>query len=85
VRPRRTVLSNKVFTLSGGTEDNDLWSEVRIEDGEALILSTWELSDEERQQIAKGHNIELIVWGERPQPVAIRTTDVQLGHGRVTP
>jgi hypothetical protein len=59
MRGRRTHLSNKVYSLPGGTEDNDLWI---YDDGEHL-RSCWVPSDEERAAIAAGENIELIVWG----------------------
>lgn len=81
MRPRRTVESNQVFRLAGGTEDNDLWTRVaRDEDGLQVVISTWEPTDEERSAIAAGANIELCVWGGQP-PVSLAVTQVQLGRG----
>lgn len=75
VKPRRTHLSNKVYSLIGGTEDNDLWV---YDDGEHL-RSCWVPSDEERAAIAAGENIELIVWGQGTPPIAITTCNYPLG------
>jgi hypothetical protein len=82
VRPRRTRTSNRVFHLTGGTEDNDLWARQHIDqDGEPTISSTWELSHEERRAVAEGANIELIVWGAGTPPVCLRTTTEPVGKG----
>ncbi|MEA2495536.1 MAG: hypothetical protein QOJ29_3447 [Thermoleophilaceae bacterium] len=79
MRPRRTVNSNSVFKLQGGTEDNDLWVQRDKLDGiEDVIISTWVPSDDERQRIANGENVDLIVWGHGHPPVAMRVTDVAL-------
>jgi hypothetical protein len=75
MKPRRTHLSNQVFSLRGGNEDNDLWL---YNDGEHL-RSCWVPSEEERRAIAEGANVELIVWGQGTPPVAIRTCDYPLG------
>lgn len=86
MRPRRTPDSNKVFALEGGTEDNDLWVEVRRDaaegspvEGMPIICSTWELTDAERAAVAAGENIELRIWGMQP-PVQLVTTDTPLGR-----
>jgi hypothetical protein len=80
MKARRTVRSTTVFRLPGGTEDNDLWVEpVADEGGHPILSSTWEPTEDERLAIAKGANVELLVWGEGTPPVALRTTDVQLG------
>ena len=79
MKPRRTVRSNHVLRLPGGTEDNDLWCEVIQMSTGPIVSSTWELTDEDRQAIAAGANVELLVWGGAHPPVAIRTTDVTLG------
>lgn len=82
MRPRRTPSSNKVFRLVGGTEDNDLWVRLDVDEHEQpVICSTWEPTDEERQAIAEGENVELIVWGRGTPPVALRTTPETLGKG----
>lgn len=81
MRPRRTVLSNFTFVLDGGTEDNDLWCQRTTDpDGYLVISSVWELTDDERQQIAAGANIELLVWGEGHPAVELRTNDTPLGR-----
>jgi hypothetical protein len=72
VKPRRTPETDFVFRLPGGTEDNDLWVE-RAEDGEQrpLFVSFWQLNDAEREAIAAGGMVELMVWGTGHQPVAL--------------
>lgn len=80
MKPRRTPLSTDVYRLAGGNEDNDLWAERgRTEDGTPVIISTWELSDDERREIAAGCNIELHVFGIGQPPVNLRVSDVPLG------
>ena len=80
MRARRTHLSNSVVSLFGGTEDNDLWAYIdQHEDGSTLIRSTWVPTDEERQRIAEGSNVELIVWGSGHPPVAMAVVDYPLG------
>jgi hypothetical protein len=39
----------------------------------------WEPTPEEREAIANGENIRLIIWGKTILPVAIDTTDEALG------
>lgn len=81
MNPRRTHWSTKVFSLSGGNEDNDLWTHP-VEDtrGMPVIGSVWVPSEEERRKIAAGENVELLVWGAGHPPVALRVTDVPLGR-----
>jgi hypothetical protein len=79
LKARRTHLSNQVFQLPGGNEDNDLWVYLDEQDGSPLIRSTWVPTDEERARIAAGENIELIVWGEGHPPVAMGVVDYPLG------
>jgi hypothetical protein len=80
VKPRRTVYSNQVFRLPGGTEDNDLWVQLDHHvDGSPLIRSTWVPTDEEREAIARGSNIELTVWGSGHPPVAMGVVSYPLG------
>lgn len=81
MKARRTIFSNAVYRLLGGTEDNDLWvrrTEHAI-DGAPVIESVWEPTDEERAAIADGSNLYLLVWGDGHPPVAIGVTDVPLG------
>lgn len=81
MNPRRTVLSNDVFRLEGGNEDNDLWVTTdEDDDGTPIVRSTWVPTDKERAAIAAGQNIELVVWGGGHPPVALRLTDVPLGR-----
>lgn len=82
MKPRRTVASNHVLRLAGGTEDNDLWCTVgpaNAEEPIPVICSTWELTAEEREKIAAGENIELIVYGTAHPPVMLRCTNVPIG------
>lgn len=79
MKPRRTRNSNKVFRLVGGTEDNDLWVQQTTEDDKAVIISVWELTGAERDDISKGANVELRVWAHQTPPVALRCTSVALG------
>jgi hypothetical protein len=77
MKPIRTAKTNTVFKLIGGTEDNDLCVFMGTEDGDPIVQSVWEPTDEERSALAAGANIELTVWGTGTPPVALRTTDVQ--------
>lgn len=80
LRPRRTWLSNTVWGLPGGNEDNDLWVYIdQHSDGHPLIRSTWVPTDEERARIAAGENVELIVWGMGHPPVAMEVVNYPLG------
>jgi hypothetical protein len=75
------VLSNKVFRLIGGTEDNDLWARSGADqDGDPILCTTWVPTDDERNQIKEGHNIEVIVWGETHPAMSVRTDDTPLGR-----
>lgn len=78
MKPHRTAYSNKRFSLPGGTEANDLWVQVAVEDGQPVLISVWEPTPEERRAIADGANLELTVWGTGTPPVALRTTTVAL-------
>jgi hypothetical protein len=81
MRARRTVESNQVFRLPGGTEDNDLWVRRALDSGgRPVICSVWELDEDERAAIAAGANVELVVWGDGTPPVAMHTTTVALGR-----
>lgn len=80
MKPRRTVLSNQVYSLAGGNEDNDLWVQSVVSDGELQVRSVWVPDDEERAAIAAGANIELAVWGGQP-PISMVVVDVLLGKG----
>lgn len=73
MKPRKTKYSNGVFELEGGNEDNSLWVERTIaENGDPVIISTWELNEEEKKAVVDGKRIQLIVWGTGHPPVAMR-------------
>lgn len=75
MKPVRTKHTNQVFKLSGGTEENDLPVERVINrDGSITLRSTWVLNEYERQAIADGGNIDLVVWGAGHPPVELNTT-----------
>ena len=73
MNPRRVPTSNAVFSLPGGNEDNDLWAELRQDEGSGwpVIISVWELSRAARAAIAAGGTIELMVWAREQVPVAL--------------
>jgi hypothetical protein len=78
--PRRTHFSNKVFQLPGGNEDNDLWIEIKeYEGGQIGLISTWVPSERQRKEIAKGANIDLIVFGTQHPPVAVALSYTPIG------
>ena len=80
LKPRRTWVSNAVFRLPGGNEDNDLWLYRSVdEDGVVLLRSCWVPTDEQRQAIADGANIELLVWGREHPPVSVGICTYPLG------
>lgn len=85
MQPVRTERTNRVFQLLGSDESHDLPLEATT-DGEdnAILVSTWELSDEERQWIAQGAKMELAVWGTGHPPVSLIVTfpeDIEDGDG----
>ena len=80
LKPRRTYLSNRVFVLPGGNEDNDLWARIVTDEDECpVICSTFVPSDEQRERIAAGENVELMIWGAAQPPIAMRLDDTPLG------
>jgi hypothetical protein len=80
MKARRTHMTTRVFRLPGGTEDNDLWV-YDIDDGAGnnVIASVWEPTQEERERIAAGENVRLLIWGLGVPPLAMDTTDEPLG------
>lgn len=80
MKPRRTVLSNCVFELAGGNEDNSLWIHREQLGVQTLNHSCWVPDDDERERIANGANIDLIVWGKGHPPVAMTVTAITLGR-----
>lgn len=80
LKPRRTHLSNDVYRLRGGNEDNDLWVRKGVtEDKHPIICSTWVPTEDQRRRIAAGENLELIIWGTQQPPVSVRLDDTPLG------
>lgn len=80
MKGRRTHNSTRVFRLPGGNEDNDLWVCDLVDSrGNHIIGSVWEPTKKEREAIANGENIRLLVWGSGIPPMAIDTTDEELG------
>lgn len=84
MRPRRFPEANAVYSLPGGNEDNDLWIE-RISRGD--VLSEWELTDVERQAVARGARIYLRIYNEPIPPVALGVVErdengypIYIGH-----
>lgn len=77
----RTIRACRRYILPGGDSANDLWVEDRRDekDGAPVIGSTWQPTAEEREAIANGANIELLVWGTGQPPVYIGTSDVMIG------
>ena len=72
MRPKKTPLSNHVFELPGGNEDNTLFVEAHLdEQGQPVMTSVWELTENERWLISQGGTIELHVWGRGTPPVAL--------------
>jgi hypothetical protein len=82
MRARRTHLTTRTLALPGGNEDNDLWVyDLPDGNGRHVIASVWEPDDDERDAIARGENVRLLIWairGTQP-PVAIDVTDEPLG------
>jgi hypothetical protein len=52
------------------------------DDGHNVIASVWVPTLEEREQIANGMNVRLLVWGTTIQPFAMDITDEKLGRRR---
>lgn len=72
-----------MWRLQGGTEDNDLWTEIHEVDDTVIgmvpaVTSVFVPTDKQRQQIADGLNIALTVIGGQP-PVMLRLTDEPIG------
>lgn len=78
MKPVKTPSTNFTYKLPGGTEANDLPCEIVADsDGNRIIQSNWEPSEEERQAIADGATIYLMVWGNGIPPVAIGVDGVE--------
>lgn len=72
MKPVRTSWSTTTFVLKGGTEENDLPVEVADDEtGHPVLVSMWELTDDERRRISIGKRVVLTVWGIGTPPVAL--------------
>lgn len=79
MRARNFLTANKVYELKGGDRSNDLHVLEGVHpDWGPCITSVWVPTDEERQKIADGHNIELTTLGRRTPPLMMTITNVQL-------
>jgi hypothetical protein len=78
MKPVRTAFTNMLFKLEGGTDENDLPCE-KTHDGDEkdVLVTTWEVTPQEAQEIVKGKRIELVVWGEEHPPVALRIEEAE--------
>lgn len=80
MKSRRTIHSTRTLELRGGNEDNSLWIyDAPVEQGGTAICSVWVPTDEERERIANGENIRLIVFATNTYPLAMDITDEPLG------
>lgn len=71
MKPVKTPTTNTTFVLSGGTKENDLPLEKTTSGGMPILISVWELEDDERTAIANGATIELVIWGSGHPPVSL--------------
>lgn len=72
MKPRRTPQSNTVYRLKGGNEDNDLWTEVGMGPGDQPVtISEWEFSPAEREAIAVGGRVQLVIHSHILPPVSM--------------
>ena len=80
MKPVRTPWTNALYKLEGGSDENDLPLEKNHDaDEHEILLSTWELTNEERKAVADGKRIEVIIWGEEHPPIALRVEEVEDG------
>jgi hypothetical protein len=78
MKPVRTAFTNMLFKLEGGTDENDLPAEKTHDaDEKDVLVTTWEVTPQEAQEIVKGKRIELVVWGEEHPPVALRIEEAE--------
>lgn len=72
MKPVRTPWTNSLYKLEGGTDENDLPIEKTHDaDEHPVLVSTWEVSPQEAQEIVKGKRIQVIIWGEEHPPIAV--------------
>lgn len=78
MKPVKTERTNFTYKLPGGTEENDLPVERAVDtNGNRVIQSNWEPTEEERRAIADGATVYLLVWGNVTPPVAIGVEGVE--------
>lgn len=63
--------SNSVMLGPKGTDVVDLHVELVEGDGQTVVMSTWDLSEDQRQRVADGAQITLIVFQYPMPPVAV--------------
>lgn len=75
MRPVQTARANTVLVGPPGV--GDLHAERLEVDGVPWVLSTWTLTDEERQLVVAGHNIGLLVQMRSHPVVSMRVVEDQ--------
>jgi hypothetical protein len=76
VKPVTTENTDTNYVLPDGTAENDLPAyQMILPDGKVIICSVWEPTAEERNHIARGLNVRLVVWGTAQPPVTLDLTD----------
>jgi hypothetical protein len=68
VKPIKTLQTNFIYGMPAGQKGDDLPC-VITSDGRTI--STWELSPEERERLARGGHLELHVWMRPPPPCGL--------------
>lgn len=72
--PVRTEHTERTIKLPGGSDANDLPAYTMPTEHGNTICSVWKPTLEERERIANGENIRLIVWAQQTPPVAMDVT-----------
>jgi hypothetical protein len=80
MRAGKTENTNTRVDLPPKRRDEDALWVYGLEDdnGNTVIASVWVPTHEERERIAAGENIRLLIWGRRIAPVAMDLTDEKL-------
>jgi hypothetical protein len=82
--PIKTEHTNVTYVLKGGTKENDLPIEMSLDEkGFQVLVSTWELSDEELLHIKEGGRVRLVVWGAAHPPVSLSVHPVDPTTGKL--